>query len=213
MYYHLNTRTDKEVGGIFPQANCLTLGHAHSIKFSKFAEIALNLKFELAKRSKVTDIISQSAISADGFIISERVKNILQEFNIIQHKYYEVIIQDALKRIPENYYWLHTVPKKEFLNWIDYAKSKFYRTKYTFRNEDIEISSVNDYYNFYKNNDRLIWGIEADEIKLNENFDKSLDMFIFPDFSFRMTISQKLKDAFIQEKISGIEITEAAIYY
>ena len=71
MYYTIKHQTGTvETGSDFPQVSCLTLNEAHSISFDAFAIPEPNLAFKLGNRANLTDVLSQTAISAHGLLIS-----------------------------------------------------------------------------------------------------------------------------------------------
>jgi hypothetical protein len=206
MYYSIENQTNtKEVGPDYPQANCLTQPYAHEIKFNSFPNFEPKLIYELSKRAKLTDVLSQAAISAHGLLVGERFKIILQGFNLMKHKFYPVTIQT--KKGIEQYYWLHLVDSS-FINVINYNASKFYWTKSTFRKDVIKLTSFDEYQKLKKENG-ILWGVSIDEIKLNESFDSNLDLFSSIPFDMGIYVSDRLKKKIEEEKITGIQINEA----
>ncbi len=200
MYYKIEHNTDAKVSGsTYPQAECLTLSNAHSIKFDEFSNPDnLKLEFKLASRAKLTDVLSQAAISAHGLLINQKLRDILEGFNLMQHQYYPVNV--VTKKSIEQYYWLHLVDNS-FVHFIEYSESKFFRTKFAYREEEIDLESYEDYIE-KKTRFGTMCGIQSDFLKLTSNFKSRLDLFVFSRFDSSIYVTEKLKS-----KISDIGFT------
>jgi len=207
MYFKSELNTDPAVSGpTYPQAECLTLGDAHSIKFNEFANPDnLELEYKLASKSKLTDILSQAAISANGLLVNQKVKDILARFNLMQHRYYPVTVY--IKKSTAQYYWLHLVDNS-LITFVDFPNSQFYTTKFGYKEEDIILDSYQDYLTKL---DGLgfMGGIGSDSIKLNDNFDTNTDLFIISEFDSRPYFSKKLWNFIQSENITGASIDTA----
>lgn len=207
MYYTIKNRTDDETGGVFPQAGCLNQDLAHSIQFDEFSNFDTEILFKLEPKAKLTDVLSQAAISAYGFLINDKVKKILQGFHLMEHRYYKCLVKDQ-KGIVHKYYWLHLSDNK-LLNKIDYAGSKFYTTEFGFRHEDVILKSYDDY-KIKKAELGTMYGFKSDLIKLNIEFDYSTDMFNIPIFGKSTYLSKSLADI-LNDNITGINISTSNI--
>jgi hypothetical protein len=207
MYYTIKKSTGKEIGSVFPQVSCLTQELAHSIKFTEFVNFDTELLFVLQPGAKLTDVLSQAAISANGLLISHRFKVLLDKFQLMQHKFYRTTIITTESQ--EIYYWLHFVDTS-YKNKIDYEQSVFYWTKSTFKKDIIKLASYDEYLELKKQNG-ILWGVKAEKIKLDQSFDKPLDMFSCLPFDLGIYISAKLYDALLEQKITGINIQESEL--
>lgn len=203
MYYTLDNRTDKEVGLIFPQVSCLSQMDAHRLEYNEFPSFTPKLVFALDRKTKLTDVLSQAAISAHGLLISEQFKKLLEGFNLMQHKFYAATVQT---KKGDMLYWMHFADN-DLINCIDYKASKFFRTEYGYREEDIELVSFADYKTKKKKYAKT-GTIQSDFIQLNDNFSRNLDCFILPLFDSHLYISEKVTQAIEVENITGIEIKE-----
>ncbi|MBI0400765.1 imm11 family protein [Cyclobacterium marinum] len=194
----------KDVGKVFPQVHCLTQAHAHRLSCHEMPDFEPKLEFILEPKAKFSDIISDASISASGLLISEKFKNVLKDFNIGNHKYFTAKIKDQKEEIEQTYYWLHLYNPKT-TDWINYKCSKFYYTEYGFRAGDVEIDSFAD---SRKKKNELVGNmgtIEADKIVLNENFDKSIDLFALEYFDYNVHISERLRIKILESKLKGIK--------
>jgi len=207
MYFKSELNTDPAVSGpTYPQAECLTLGDAHSIKVDEFANPdTIELEYKLASKAKLTDILSQAAISANGLLVNQKVKDILEGFNLMQHRYYPVTVH--IKKPTAQYYWLHLVDNS-LITFVDFPNSQFYRTKFSYKEDDITLETYQDY---LKKLDEFgfMCSIESDSIKLNNNFDRSLDLYMIAPFDSRPYFSEKLWNAFESEGITGIRLAKS----
>lgn len=166
-----------------------------------FPDIEPELLCELHPKSKLTDVLSIGNISANGLFISQRFRDLLLKFDLMESQFYlgKLITQEN----ELDYYWFH--PIGEGLG-IDFSKTVF---KDDSGNENIRINQLKDSIDFAEDKN-IILGLQ--KIYFNENF-KKLDLFFIPFFQYvgDFFISERLKDAIIKNKISGIVITEQNI--
>jgi hypothetical protein len=84
MHYSIQYQLeDKIIGKDYPQTECQTQAYAHSLNAWEFPNFEPKLIFNLAKRAILTDVLSNAAISANGLLVNEKVKNILKWVNYI----------------------------------------------------------------------------------------------------------------------------------
>ncbi len=89
-YFILTNSTGKDIGKEYPQTDGMggfyQFGDSNSISNLpnlKIPDFIPNLDyFNIHKNSKLTDFISTGLITAMGFIVSEKAKNILEQFNL-----------------------------------------------------------------------------------------------------------------------------------
>lgn len=209
MFYILDNRTDNEVGSVYPQIDIINYSDAHKIEFDEFVSIP-PLHAKLVKKAKLTDVLSQATISSYGILINEKVRNIFQQFNIIPHKYYPIYVQTDNDVF--TYFWIQ-VFDDSIVNSIDYKNSNFY-WKNPLREGRVDLISYNDYLIKKEINKKNIsWMVGADKFVLNNSFNKDLDLFAFSCFTTNLFISERLKESLIKNRITGIDIIEAAISF
>lgn len=153
-YYQITNQVDTEEVGknIYPQTDGLvgksTFNSNNS--FSIFNHHNLPEKFEaseiikLSNSANKTDFISSGIISGHGFIISNRVKLLLNEHHIVNHKFYKIPLTHKNKELDE-YYWFHMYePQQEYIN---FRKSKFQVRRFSnIIKDNVEFESVNHYW-------------------------------------------------------------------
>lgn len=209
MWFSVENKTDKEVGSVFPQVSCLNQNLSRSIKFDDFVNLDSELLFQLEPKAKLTDVLSQANISAHGLLINKKVKDLLEKFKLMEHRYYKCLVKDNTG-ITHDYYWLH-ISDYSVLDKIDYANSKFNLRESGFREKNITLDSFKDY------KDKLdflgiLYTVSADELVLSQEFDSSIDLFNIPIFiKKKIIISEKLKTELISQKITGILLDESSI--
>jgi hypothetical protein len=205
MYYSVDNKTDKEVGNVFPQATCLTKAQAHMLRADQFPASEPSLEFELEKKAKLTDVVSEAAMGTSGLLISQKLKALLEEFSLMRYKMYPVRL--ITKKGDETYFWLHLVDP-ELVRKIDYPNSVFYWTDCSFREDIIKLNTFNDYAVKKKANGAL-WDVEVEKLRLLPAFtSKPYDLFKLSPISTDIFISQKLKQALEAHQITGLEIKE-----
>ena len=204
-YFQIKNSTDIKITGTFPQISCLNQFHAHQLKFNEFPDFTPNLSFEFDKKAKATDVLSQAAISADGLVINQKVKDLLCNYVLIDHSYFPIEIN---AKSNDQYYWLHLVASLENLNWINFKESSFYLKKGLKNLGEINLNSKEEYV-LKKNELGTRIRIKATQIVLNESFNKLQDMFVLPRFGTNIYLSEQLHTIILQHNISGIETKEA----
>jgi len=209
-YYKIsNSIEEKIVGKEYPQVDCLTQAQAHKISAWHMYNKVQVLKFELNKKAKLTDVLSDVSLSGStGLLINKKVRSIFEDFKLMNHQYFEAIVIT-----PQNeeisYSWLH-LTDPSLINKVDFEKSTFFRTEYTFREEEIELSSFDHYKSMKAKDSDASFGIEMDEIALSNSFDKSIEVFTFLPFDNQIYISANLNKTLVENNISGVNLEKAS---
>lgn len=206
MYYSISCSTEKEIGRTFPQLHCLSQVHAHSLSAWEFPHFIPKLIFELHKSAKLTDVLSDAATGGNGFIISKRLKDILASFTLMTHRYYDVKINTKNGELI--YYFLHLC-EPGLTKQLDYNKTEFHETNYTFRENRIKIESYERYKSLKSLDKDAKFGVDMENIFVKEDFNQLLDLFTFLPFTHKIFISEKLKNTIQENKITGLKLTEA----
>jgi|SRR5690606_22365631 len=211
-YYILkNDLDEKIVGKDYPQVDCLTMHQAHLITSWRLFDPKPNLKFKLKKRALLTDVLNKSAISSAGFLINLKIKKIFDEFNIMRHQYFDVSVEAKNGEIL-NYFWLH-LTEPQLTEKLDFNKTIFFETEFTFRKQPILLKSYNHYKDLKEKDLEASFGVELEKIALSDNFDNSLDMFTFLPFDKNVYISERLKNTIEENEIKGFKIEKATNFF
>ena len=158
----------------------------------------------LYKSSKITDFIKGSFLEQYGFILSDKAKGMLDNFNLGEHKYYSLeIVQKS--HIHSNYWFLRSSASVK--NYIDFEKSNFYSQKglldFSSR-EQITINSREELEAYRASSQGQDIYVKASEIYLNDDFPK-YDLFVSKEYGIQgVFISSKLKTEIT--KLSGVGI-------
>ena len=210
------------IGTIYPQIQKMKEGynyksynsvHALSRKTTEFPDFIPDLDhFVLSNRTGLSDMLSTSVINTGGFLISEKFKNVIENFKIIPHKFYEAKVLYKKSIFP--YYWFHAIGN--MYSFVDYKKSKFFiYHNFSHNIGYINIDSFEDYIikkeKIKKDNPTKTVTIWAEKIFLNEDFDKTLDFFEVGIFNSQYFISEKLKFHIEKNNITGVLIKENLI--
>lgn len=199
MNYYIKTRTDAEVGDVYPQVDFNKVQEAFKFRHNSFPQDEPLLSAKLTKKAKLTDTVSQASIMGHGLLVNEKVRAIFENLNIINHKYYECPV--SYNRTIYQYYWL-ALAQPDLVNLVDYQNSSFYLKKGLTNMGEITINSFEDYEHLKPTLD-VTTIVQISKLVIKEN---QYDLFVIPYFGIYNYISEKLKILLERENISGIEI-------
>ncbi|MBJ7427493.1 MAG: hypothetical protein JHD28_00815 [Bacteroidia bacterium] len=207
-YFRMTFSTGKEIGRDFPQLHCLTQFYAHQLSAWEFPAFTPKLEFELNKTAKLTDVLSNAAISGFGLLMNDKTKEIFSKFNLMIHKFYEakIIIPKTEEILSFNYF--HPCDP-DLSRLLDFDKSVFYETKWTSRVDIIRINSYDHYTKLKSQDKKAMFGVKLDEIYVNNVFDKTLDLFVFLPFANSTYVTKRLKDELEKNNIKGLTFEDA----
>lgn len=152
------------------------------------------------KMAKMTDIFGYTpALLGICYLISQKFKEILEKFNLPYIQFVPVHIYQEEKHFQ---YWGPYIPSYYTEDSFDIEKSTF-REKWINRFEPkvyLDIKNIEDYKNakFF----------EPEDLYFNNKFDKTLDLFDYNYSKASYIISERLKNAIIEAKLTGIVIKE-----
>ncbi len=165
----------------------------------------------LEKHAKLTDFISFAGSRKD-FIISDRVRKILEEYRLPKHKFYPVTFHQTSKvdksiQVVEGYWWFYF--ELEFGKNIDFEKSEFdYEGHRRSARIDIPINKVNSLEEYEAVFRITRVAIRATTLVLNSNFDKNLDVWGTRFLTLSSYFSSRLVQRFKKEKVTGYDLKE-----
>lgn len=170
-YYILKPAVDTpETGNAYPAADSYddydfnASNSVHKLNFQELPNFEPDIRFKLAKGAKLTDMLSQAAISVHGFLINEKLKEAFEQFNIVPHKYFPATIEDHQGNFHQ-YFWLHLV-WEEGKKLVDYNNSVFFKRKFSNNLGYIELSSEEDFWvKKEEMGSRYMIGIESLKLK------------------------------------------------
>jgi len=218
-----NACATKETGKKFPQVkeiiggNYWDDGRPESVRNITYGVIPVEDRIDfgvlrLYKSSKVSDTISAANLSSDGFYLSEFAKEIFSQFNLGEHKYFPVTFLH--EGIYYNYFWLQL--KTDFNPYINFDRSIFYEEIGILDGSKTEIK-VSTLEELMRMKDRVFkeWSDKKREytsirykyIELNKDI-PAVDIFGFSRLGIDLFITQGLKDAILQGKLTGFDIKD-----
>jgi hypothetical protein len=159
----------------------------------------------LEREAILTDFLTDGRLHW-GFIVSEKVKCILESCKLPPHKFFELHVEVGDKMLT-NYYWFFPLGGNLYTT-IDFPKSKF-RISHRFLPKEIVMNEI-----IFKN----ISGInkfKTENSKLAVHgqslcFEKEIvtDIFQIGSFSFDWIITEKLKNMFYDNNVTGHKTKE-----
>ena len=155
---------------------------------------------KVLKNANITDFLSfRPYLIACPFMVSQKVVEVFQSFNIQNHFLYPVTLFKGENII--EYYKMFYCP---FLNYdiVDFAKSSFFTGTALLGKKYHSFKSKAEYLE-YLNNHPLM---QAEKLVLNATFDNALDFFS-PRIG-EIYISDRLREAIKTSGLSGINILE-----
>ena len=189
----------------FDQPNSMTLLNNES-----FPNFKPDLIFELDENALLTDIVSPSNITAKGFLINEKTKDVIIKFNLNNYQLYPATL--IVKKSMLKYYWLHFKTEHDFLlRNIDYQKSQFHICDLTYtKSNEVEIKSYEDY--LIKRKNLFLQYISASKIIVNELIkNKEYDLFYFGNMFLHCFVSDRLVSELRANNITGFDLKDQNI--
>lgn len=201
-YFKLENALDDEVIG--PNFDQIGYIKPSPILFNswEFPNLDSSMKIELEDNALVTDFLKSASMSATGYFIEEKVKNIFDKYNLINHKYYEVHLENTQNL---KYFWMH-IFDLSILDKIDYNKSTFQRTEYGFVEDEIKIDSY-QHYRALKDKNGVFFDVDIEDIVLNTS--PPYDLLTLLPFETSVYISENLLEELRQAKITGFTVEES----
>ena len=135
-----------------------------------------------------------------GILINKKMKRIIVNFNIPTSKFYSFILLEN-RIIIKDYYWFHFYD--DIFQYIDMKKSKFILKwrdviqEFCFTSKEFYLSKEQETFGDFEKN------LIIKEVYLLNSFPK-YDIF---HFEGRDIISEKLLNAFIENNITGYEVS------
>jgi hypothetical protein len=165
--------------------------------------------FVLDNKANMTDLISSVPLASSSLIISSSLKLKLLQFKLANHKFYDIKFVHKNNLI-SNYFAIKMLKNPDYLNSIDWEKSRFFKTTHWHekKHEEFKFKNWTDMVEFEKNNfqNNKEYGFLYDlRIKIDDSYDLlNYRYFGFPE---GFICSERLKTCIEDEGFSGFEFS------
>ena len=162
-----------------------------------------NLNYFLLEKSAIaTDVLSAAMIS-HGFIVNEKVKDILCGHHLPTHQFYPAVVKHNGTFL-KNYYWFFYI--SDVLDFIDYGKTRFFIADMV-NNKIEECTNINSTQRLKSLKEVLPddRNVDSECIFFQKALTESFDLFKVSFGNYRTYISERLASAL--KNISGLTIS------
>ncbi len=210
-FYYLNLTEEIEEIGHYPQTERTKRKGYHVEAFNSerkvdpkvFPEFNPKYGLDLNQKSKETDFLDRATLDF-GFVISEKIKDILAEFILPPHRFYPIDVFDSNYQ----YYWFHFISEME--KYIDFKNTEM-EIFDVLEQKVLETKTLNSYDQFLSLNKELVLKVgktlRYKKVVLKSSFPK-YDLFEINGAQSLTLISENLKGSFEEKKVTGIEFLE-----
>jgi hypothetical protein len=214
-FYSIKTTSERKIiGPEYPQIQTMD-GNIHrdaedsvyNVFCDTFPHFEPNLDhFVLHEKALLTDIVSAAMISC-GLVVNQKVKMILEDYRLPPHKFYPAVIKHK-GSFHKNYFWFYFI--SDIFNYIDYKETKFIITD-MFDNKIEDCNNINSASSLrsLKNDLPDDKNVDSELIRLDSKTSLPFDLFKITFGNYRTFITEKLKEAFTENSITGINIVPA----
>jgi hypothetical protein len=204
----------KVIGREYPQiqtsggtVNAKAPDSYYNVYSNVFPDFIPNLNYLVLHEDAIlTDVLSAAVISS-GFIVNEKVKNVLSQHKLPPHKFYPATIEHR-GVFYQNYSWFFYVC--DVLDYINYQQTEFYIGD--FFGKKIESCENITSSNLLRSlMEVLPFGraVNSSLVYFNEQLSEQLDLFKVSFGNYGTYVSEALYDALSTNSISGIELLTA----
>lgn len=210
MYYILEESAGtKETGPEYPQAQEMVEPYDYDATDSIYVTSYYDGKelpcspnmtaIKVEPRAKLTDVLSVAMLSASGMLISKRLQLLLQDFLLVNHKFYPATIEYKRMRYDDMYVYLHLI--SDLRDCVDYERSVFYSPVTGYAN-DLRFKSKEDILAYYETVDKH-HTLKSKQIAFLPSFG-NYDLFYISNFNKNIYVSQRLHDHLLENKVTGV---------
>ncbi|MFM9943746.1 MAG: hypothetical protein ACKVQB_00795 [Bacteroidia bacterium] len=204
-YYSFGVTNELNIIGFYPQTQRAKGFHVDEYNFpsDSFPEFEPKFGLELNSKSIATDILDKSPLDF-GQVVNDKLKSILEQFNLPPHKFYSIDVHGSTTR----YFWFHYITN--FGNFIDFKMTEIeiYHSTELYLLDTVKFNSYNELMD-YKRSIIMQRGkaTRFGKIFLKDTF-PNYDLFEISGASYSTIISEKLKLKLEMEDITGFETLE-----
>ncbi|MEM9776040.1 MAG: hypothetical protein AAF902_15795 [Chloroflexota bacterium] len=184
----------------------------HKLWTDNFLESRPNFNsIQLSNKVILTDKISSTPIPWQVLIVSKKLLSILMEYNLPPNRVYSVPVLHNREPVSD-YFAVHILSPKSFLDEVNYEKSKFWITS-GFENEkikELKITSSNELKLEHSKLNSMRQRVRSEYFSMKSDFLRQMDLFAIPSpaFPVKYFISSNLKNAIEKENCTGVRFIE-----
>ncbi|MBL0077776.1 MAG: hypothetical protein KBA13_11620 [Chitinophagales bacterium] len=212
-YYYLVRSSDRKIVGEYTQMVAydddetynLLKSEYRILKKNSFQSVPIdriNIPIKVGEESFLTDFISSGFIGITNAIFTDRVVQLLKNFNTLNTQIVNIkILYKNL--IYDNYKIVHFT--ESLLPKVNFDKSEFYNSM------TLDPILIKNYDDFITKRNDLVKKYEQpflQKIIIDKKHIEGLDYFTIGDSSFDLIVSERLKQALISNKITGVDFKE-----
>jgi hypothetical protein len=219
MFYFLKPLLNGKTGApqitsILPEQNIIDNNSLYAFGRIDFPDLRVDYLI-LDETAELTDVICAPMLILTGLLVNEKVRNILEQFNLPEYRFYPLKVKTKSHDLTQ-YFWLQTSSERE-LNLdkhLNFKMSTFAIERKIREYESVNIASYEEF-SKVKSGLNKFQSIKLKEARLNSNFkDFNLDLFKISRLYTYWIISEQLKSKLESENITGVKIEKAeAIKY
>lgn len=164
---------------------------------------------ELEDSGRLNDVLCKGSISADGFLISEKVKLILESYRLCKSSFYSVDL--CFKKEKYRYWFFHIYDN--LINELDFSKV-FFEIRDSFFDDVVhsekKFLDYEDFRNFRKQNKDEFHDYITPRYIFKNN--PRFDLFQIGVIDDKVYLTNELVEVMKREKVTGILFNEADLF-
>ena len=170
-----------------------------NVKQGSFPDFQPRYGLDLQTNSVETDILDRGSLDF-GMVVSEKLKNILHDYNLPDHRFYPIDVYGTQLQ----YYWFHYITNLYQFVQFDLSEFEIFDVINQKIIEEVKFDSITELKEI--RNDlvmRIGMTLRIKNIKLADSFPQ-YDLFDFTVPSSFTLVSDTLKNRLLNDKITGI---------
>lgn len=216
-YYMIETEINEEKYGNVPQIQPLKANNGFSREdfldnlSNEVSDYYDSYCFELLERAIPSDILDCTTVDTNkGLFVNNKVVELLSKFEIPFSQFFPVKVYEGNNLL--QYYFMHLLPPP--IECFDFRLSSF--LTWSFDKGVIGDININSYEEFREEAIRLMKNaimISYKGVHFTDKFNKNTAMFRLKPDPANIYINESLKDKMIEERVSGLQITNTKIRF
>ncbi len=211
-YYNFGLTDKLNVIGHYPQTKRSKIGKYHinafnserKVKHFEFPEFMPRFGIDLHPNSIATDFLDKTSALDFGLVVSEKLKDILEQYKLPPHRFYPIEVYNTYKK----YYWFHYITDFEAYFVAEDSEIEVFDSFDFSTIEVLKFTSFNKLKEYAK---KMVFDINKSirfkSIYMTSEFPK-YDVLEVQGAEYLTLFSEKLKQRLDEEKITELEYSE-----